>query len=240
MLESKIKFRILMILYHLCHLPPIFQLFVLVLHKAVTGCWALVWFHCPTYMERESKALKCSALWTHLLLTKLFVGRKPLSRKVRYKQVSWKSLIWVKWVAVRPFKVKKFLSLPAEWAFHLQTQACCLHKGETSIQCNKGLKVIPCCFKVMAPAQQATSLSARALPCGCHTRLPHVQNCCDLSVFTTDEEPLAEIGIQRAEHERPHSIIGVVRETVLWASFCLWAVFCLFLSRALLSAIHVA
>lgn len=46
----------------------------------VAGCWALVWFHCPTYMERESKALKCSALWTHLLLTKLFVGRKPLSR----------------------------------------------------------------------------------------------------------------------------------------------------------------
>nr|XP_021150851.1 protein FAM189A2 isoform X2 [Columba livia] len=69
--------------------------------------------------------------------------------------------------------------------------------------------------QVMAPAQQATSLSARALPCGCHTRLPHVQSCCDLSVFTTDEEPLAEIGIQRAEHERPHSIIGVVRETVL-------------------------
>ncbi|KAK2513858.1 Fam189a2 [Columba guinea] len=68
---------------------------------------------------------------------------------------------------------------------------------------------------VMAPAQQATSLSARALPCGRHTRLPHVQSCCDLSVFTTDEEPLAETRIQRAEHERPHSIIGVVRETVL-------------------------
>ncbi|OPJ82313.1 protein FAM189A2 [Patagioenas fasciata monilis] len=69
--------------------------------------------------------------------------------------------------------------------------------------------------QVMAPAQQATSLSARALPCGRHTRLPHVQSCCDLSVFTTDEEPLAETRIQRAEHERPHSIIGVVRETVL-------------------------
>ncbi|XP_065512469.1 endosomal transmembrane epsin interactor 1 isoform X1 [Caloenas nicobarica] len=69
--------------------------------------------------------------------------------------------------------------------------------------------------QVMAPAQQATSLSARVSPCGRHPRLPHVQSCCDLSVFTTDEEPLAETRIQRAEHERPHSIIGVVRETVL-------------------------
>ncbi|NXW93033.1 F1892 protein, partial [Alopecoenas beccarii] len=68
---------------------------------------------------------------------------------------------------------------------------------------------------VMAPAQQATSLSTHVLPCGRHPRLPHVQSCCDLSAVTTGEEPFAETRIQRAEHERPHSIIGVVRETVL-------------------------
>ncbi|NWQ78925.1 F1892 protein, partial [Columbina picui] len=68
---------------------------------------------------------------------------------------------------------------------------------------------------VMAPAQQATSLSDHVLPCGRHTRLPHVQSCCDLSVFTTDKNPFTETRIQKAEHEWPHSIIGVVRETVL-------------------------
>ncbi|NXL65080.1 F1892 protein, partial [Chordeiles acutipennis] len=66
---------------------------------------------------------------------------------------------------------------------------------------------------VMTPAQQATSLSTHVLPFRQHPGLLHLESCGDLSTFTMDE--LAERGIQRAEHERPHSLIGVVRETVL-------------------------
>ncbi|NWW51425.1 F1892 protein, partial [Pedionomus torquatus] len=67
---------------------------------------------------------------------------------------------------------------------------------------------------VMTPAQQATS-SAHVLPFRRHPGLLHRESCGDLSTFTTDEDELAERRIQRAEHERPHSLIGVVRETVL-------------------------
>ncbi|NWW15948.1 F1892 protein, partial [Falcunculus frontatus] len=68
---------------------------------------------------------------------------------------------------------------------------------------------------VMAPAQQAMSLRVHALPFRLHPGLLYLESCGDLSTFTTEGEQLAERRSQRAEHERPHSLIGVVRETVL-------------------------
>ncbi|NXD97711.1 F1892 protein, partial [Chaetorhynchus papuensis] len=68
--------------------------------------------------------------------------------------------------------------------------------------------------QVMAPAQQAMSLRVRVLPFRLHSGLLYLESCGDLSTFTTEGEQLAERS-QRAEHERPHSLIGVVRETVL-------------------------
>ncbi|NXT15841.1 F1892 protein, partial [Prunella fulvescens] len=67
----------------------------------------------------------------------------------------------------------------------------------------------------MTPAQQATSLGVHVLPSRLHPGLLYLESCGDLSPFTTEGEQLAERRIQRAEHERPHSVIGVVRETVL-------------------------
>ncbi|NWT74492.1 F1892 protein, partial [Prunella himalayana] len=67
----------------------------------------------------------------------------------------------------------------------------------------------------MTPAQQATPLGVHALPSRLHPGLLYLESCGDLSTFTTEGEQLAERRIQRAEHERPHSVIGVVRETVL-------------------------
>ncbi|NXN81293.1 F1892 protein, partial [Bombycilla garrulus] len=70
--------------------------------------------------------------------------------------------------------------------------------------------------QVMTCAQQATPLSVRrVLPFRLHPGLLHLESCGDLSTFTTEGEQLAERRIQRVEHERPHSLIGVVRETVL-------------------------
>ncbi|NXO96719.1 F1892 protein, partial [Certhia brachydactyla] len=70
--------------------------------------------------------------------------------------------------------------------------------------------------QVMPPAQQATSLRVRERkPLRLRPGLLYLESCGDLSTFTTEGEQLAERRIQRAEHERPHSIIGVVRETVL-------------------------
>ncbi|NXL08043.1 F1892 protein, partial [Mesembrinibis cayennensis] len=68
---------------------------------------------------------------------------------------------------------------------------------------------------VMTPAQQAVASRADVLPFRRHPGLLHLKSCGDLSTFTTDEDRVAERKIQRAEHERPHSLIGVVRETVL-------------------------
>ncbi|KFO60389.1 Protein FAM189A2, partial [Corvus brachyrhynchos] len=68
--------------------------------------------------------------------------------------------------------------------------------------------------QVMAPAQQAMSLRVHVLPFRLHPGLLYLESCGDLSTFTTEGEQLAERS-QRAEHERPHSLIGVVRETVL-------------------------
>ncbi|NWS69101.1 F1892 protein, partial [Crotophaga sulcirostris] len=67
----------------------------------------------------------------------------------------------------------------------------------------------------MAPAQQAMSLNAHVLPSRQHSRWLHLESCGDLSTFTTDEDQTAERRVQRADPERPHSLIGVVRETVL-------------------------
>ncbi|NWU26088.1 F1892 protein, partial [Dyaphorophyia castanea] len=69
--------------------------------------------------------------------------------------------------------------------------------------------------QVMAPAQQAMSLRVRLLPFRSHPGLLYLESCGDLSTFTTEGEQLAERRSQRAEHERPRSLIGVVRETVL-------------------------
>ncbi|NXQ89936.1 F1892 protein, partial [Nyctibius grandis] len=69
--------------------------------------------------------------------------------------------------------------------------------------------------QMMAPAQQAMSLSACVLPFRRHPGLLHLESCGDLSTFTTEEDQPAERKIQKSEHERPHSLIGVVRETVL-------------------------
>ncbi|NWH91733.1 F1892 protein, partial [Aegithalos caudatus] len=68
--------------------------------------------------------------------------------------------------------------------------------------------------QVMTSAQQATS-RIHVLPVRLHPGLLYLESCGDLSTFTTEGEQQAERGIQRAEHERPHSLIGVVRETVL-------------------------
>ncbi|NXB89320.1 F1892 protein, partial [Vidua chalybeata] len=68
---------------------------------------------------------------------------------------------------------------------------------------------------VMIPVQQATSLKAHVLPSRLHPGLLYLESCGDLSTFITEGEQLAERRIQRAEHERPHSVIGVLRETVL-------------------------
>ncbi|KFQ49820.1 Protein FAM189A2, partial [Pelecanus crispus] len=68
--------------------------------------------------------------------------------------------------------------------------------------------------QVMTPAQQATS-STHLLPFRRHPGLLHLESCGDLSTFTTDEDQLAGRRIQRAKRRRSHSLIGIVRETVL-------------------------
>ncbi|NXI93293.1 F1892 protein, partial [Psophia crepitans] len=69
--------------------------------------------------------------------------------------------------------------------------------------------------QLMTPAQQGMSLSAHGLPFRQHPGLLYLESCGDLSTFTTDESQLGERRVQTAEHQRPHSLIGVVRETVL-------------------------
>ncbi|XP_053155355.1 endosomal transmembrane epsin interactor 1 isoform X2 [Hemicordylus capensis] len=68
--------------------------------------------------------------------------------------------------------------------------------------------------QVMTPAQPSTS-RAHTLPFRRHPGLLHLESCGDVSTFTTAENRLLERRTQRTEHERPHSLIGVVRETVL-------------------------
>uniref|UniRef100_A0A8C4Y692 Endosomal transmembrane epsin interactor 1 n=1 Tax=Gopherus evgoodei TaxID=1825980 RepID=A0A8C4Y692_9SAUR len=68
--------------------------------------------------------------------------------------------------------------------------------------------------QVMTPAQPSTSRT-HTLPFRRHPGMLHLESCGDLSTFTTSENKVAERRTQRLEHERPHSLIGVVRETVL-------------------------
>ncbi|XP_061220268.1 LOW QUALITY PROTEIN: endosomal transmembrane epsin interactor 1 [Neopsephotus bourkii] len=69
--------------------------------------------------------------------------------------------------------------------------------------------------QMLSPAHQAMPLNVHALSSGQHPGLLHLERCGDLSTFTTDKDELAMRGIQKAEHEQPPSVIGVVRETVL-------------------------
>ncbi|NXA36706.1 F1892 protein, partial [Eudromia elegans] len=69
--------------------------------------------------------------------------------------------------------------------------------------------------QVMTPAQQAMPSRTRMLPFRQPPGLLHLESCGDLSTFTTAKGHLAGRRIQAVEHERPHSLIGVVRETVL-------------------------
>uniref|UniRef100_A0A8C5L6R1 Endosomal transmembrane epsin interactor 1 n=1 Tax=Jaculus jaculus TaxID=51337 RepID=A0A8C5L6R1_JACJA len=69
--------------------------------------------------------------------------------------------------------------------------------------------------QIMAPAQPSTS-QAHTLPSRTQAGLLHLRSCGDLSTFALVGMPRAERRPRRrAEAERPHSLIGVVRETVL-------------------------
>ncbi|XP_062985391.1 endosomal transmembrane epsin interactor 1 isoform X2 [Elgaria multicarinata webbii] len=68
--------------------------------------------------------------------------------------------------------------------------------------------------QVMTPAHPSTS-RAHTLPFRRHPGLLHLDSCGDVSTFTTAETRLLDRRTQRTENERPHSLIGVVRETVL-------------------------
>ncbi|NXD30942.1 F1892 protein, partial [Spelaeornis formosus] len=67
----------------------------------------------------------------------------------------------------------------------------------------------------MTPAQEAISLRVYVSPFRLHPGLLHLESCGALSTFTIEGEQLAKRRNQKAEHERPHSVIGVVRETIL-------------------------
>ena len=66
----------------------------------------------------------------------------------------------------------------------------------------------------MAPMQPSTA-RALVLPSRKQPGLLHLRSCGDLSTFVPAGRPLAERRPRRAEAERPHSLIGVIRETVL-------------------------
>ncbi|KAL8203247.1 UNVERIFIED_CONTAM: hypothetical protein K2H54_045669 [Gekko kuhli] len=68
--------------------------------------------------------------------------------------------------------------------------------------------------QVMTPAYPSTS-RAHTLPFRRHPGLLHLESCGDVSTFTAAEFQLRKWRTPRTEHERPHSLIGVVRETVL-------------------------
>ncbi|KAM4708231.1 endosomal transmembrane epsin interactor 1 isoform 2-T2 [Discoglossus pictus] len=68
--------------------------------------------------------------------------------------------------------------------------------------------------QVMAPAQPSTSTACR-LPCRRYPGLLHLESCGDLSTFCQVETQRDVRRTRRTVTERPHSLIGVVRETVL-------------------------
>ncbi|ELW63114.1 Protein FAM189A2 [Tupaia chinensis] len=68
--------------------------------------------------------------------------------------------------------------------------------------------------QIMAPLQPSTS-RAHVLPSRRQPGLLHLRSCGDLSTFAPAGRPRVERRPRRAEAERPHSLIGVIRETVL-------------------------
>ena len=64
------------------------------------------------------------------------------------------------------------------------------------------------------PMQPSTA-RALVLPSRKQPGLLHLRSCGDLSTFVPAGRPPAERRPRRAEAERPHSLIGVIRETVL-------------------------
>lgn len=69
--------------------------------------------------------------------------------------------------------------------------------------------------QIMAPPQPSTS-QAHVLTLRRQPGLLHLRSCGDLSTFSLAGRPRVERRPQqRAEAERPHSLIGVIRETVL-------------------------
>ncbi|KAM4876648.1 endosomal transmembrane epsin interactor 1 [Thomomys bottae] len=68
--------------------------------------------------------------------------------------------------------------------------------------------------QIMAPSQPSTSW-AHVLPLQRQPGLLHLQSCGDLSTFAPLGRPRAERRPRPADAERPHSLIGVIRETVL-------------------------
>ncbi|XP_062936422.1 endosomal transmembrane epsin interactor 1 isoform X2 [Cynocephalus volans] len=68
--------------------------------------------------------------------------------------------------------------------------------------------------QIMAPLQPGTS-RAHVLPSRRQPGLLHLRSCGDLSIFAPAGRPRAGRRPRRAEAERPHSLIGVIRETVL-------------------------
>ncbi|XP_045020996.1 protein FAM189A2 isoform X3 [Bubalus bubalis] len=68
--------------------------------------------------------------------------------------------------------------------------------------------------QIMAPMQPSTA-RALVLPSRKQPGLLHLRSCGDLSTFVPAGRPPAERRPRRAEAERPHSLIGVIRETVL-------------------------
>nr|XP_030732899.1 protein FAM189A2 isoform X3 [Globicephala melas] len=68
--------------------------------------------------------------------------------------------------------------------------------------------------QIMGPMQPSTS-RALVLPSRRQPGLLHLRSCGDLSTFVPAGRPRAERRPRRAEAERPHSLIGVIRETVL-------------------------
>ncbi|KAM9100007.1 endosomal transmembrane epsin interactor 1 isoform 1-T1 [Sarcophilus harrisii] len=66
--------------------------------------------------------------------------------------------------------------------------------------------------QIMTPAQPST---LRILPCRRYPGLLHLESCGDLSTFVSAESQKVKRRVPRTDPERPHSLIGVVRETVL-------------------------
>ncbi|XP_051817930.1 endosomal transmembrane epsin interactor 1 isoform X4 [Antechinus flavipes] len=68
--------------------------------------------------------------------------------------------------------------------------------------------------QIMTPAQPST-LRIQILPYRRYPGLLHLESCGDLSTFVSAESQRVKRRVPRTDPERPHSLIGVVKETVL-------------------------